>query len=83
MADEKGFTVWESQARSFYEMSDEECGRIFKACARFALEGTEPKMKGIEKAFVIQMSEAFIRSINQREAGKRGGKFKGASNAIF
>ena len=79
MADRR-FYFWESYAKAFSLLTDEEAGRFIKACSAFAFEGTVPDFSDSPKmAFAWEMVSGQIErsveiGIKNSERGKQGGR---------
>lgn len=64
--------------RSFYEaineLSDEQQGRVYSAIFRFALNGEEPELTGVEKAIFTLVKPQLEANNTRFENGARGGR---------
>ena len=84
MADRR-FYFWESYAKAFSLLTDEEAGRFIKACCAFAFDATVPDFSDSPKlafAWEIvsgQISTSIEIGVRSAERGKRGGKASGES----
>ena len=82
---EKRFYVWESYARAFDLLTDDEAGRFIKACCSFAFEGGTPDFSDSPKMALAweivrgQITTSIEIGIQNAERGKRGGKASGRS----
>lgn len=86
MAD-KRFYFWESYAKAFDMLSDEDAGRFIKACSAFAFRGEAPDfsdspMLGLSWEFVRGQIETSVGiGIQRSENGKKGGRPSKKSSA--
>ena len=84
MADRR-FYFWESYAKAFALLTDEEAGRFIKACCSFAFDddvpdfSDSPKMAFAWEIVSGQITTSIEIGVRSSERGKRGGKASGNS----
>ena len=77
---ERRFYFWESYAKAFAMLTDEEAGRFIKACCRYAFGGEEPDFSDspkMEFAFGMicgQLAMSVEIGVRAAESGKQGGR---------
>ena len=77
---ERRFYFWESYAKAFALLTDEEAGRFIKACCRYAFGGEEPDFSDspkMEFAFGMicgQLAMSVEIGVRAAESGKQGGR---------
>ena len=77
---ERRFYFWESYAKAFALLTDEEAGRFIKACCRYAFGGEEPDFSDspkMEFAFGMicgQLAMSVEIGARAAESGRRGGR---------